>query len=321
MKLVTYTGPGSRQAQPSVGVLTPAGVTDAGQLLEVVSGSEPMIELINRFDRLRGQLADLAAFGPVIPLDQVRLCAPIQRPGKIVCCIGNYWENAVREPRPLNMFLKSPDAVIGPGGTVRLPSTRDPWMFMHEAELGIVVKGPSKDVTEENWRSAVFGFTCFIDVTARGEGRMTWRSGSWMGKSFDTFAPIGPCIVTADEIGDPQALRVRLWNDAELRHDYSTSDMEHQVPEIIAFASMIMTLNSGDVLACGTNHEGLGAIQDGERLLIEVDQIGAMTVTVSDPLQRKWEKGIYMGADSTNHAAVRRNRPEAAHLLRNEQSE
>jgi len=129
---------------------------------------------------------------------------------------------------------------------------------------------------------------------------------------------MGPCIVTADEIPDPQALRVRLWNDGELRHDYNTGDMEHQVPEIVAFASMIMTLNSGDVMACGTNHEGLGAVQNGERLLIDIDQIGGMAVMVSDLLERTWARGVYMGADSTNHAAVQRNRPQEAHLLRND---
>lgn len=216
------------------------------------------------------------------------------------------------------MFLKSPDSVLGPEGTVRLPATRDPWIFMHEAELGVVVKGPAKDVAAPDWRRAVFGYTCFLDITARGEGRMTWRSGSWMGKSFDTFAPLGPCIVTADEIADPQDLRVRMWNDEQLRHDYSTGDMEHQVPEIVAFASSIMTLNSGDVLACGTNHEGLGAVQDGERLVVEIGGIGRMGVTVSDPLRRTWERGVYLGADSTNHEAVRRHRPREAHLLRDE---
>jgi len=318
MKLVTFTPIASPAAEPSVGVLTGEGVVDAGHLLPRDDRLEPMIALISNFDELRDGLGGLAVSGPAIPLSTLRLHAPIRRPGKILCCIGNYWEHADRAGRPLNMFLKSPEAVIGPDDTVRLPATRDPWMFMHEAELAIVVKGPAKDVAEQDWRSAVFGFTCFIDVTARGEGRMTWRAGSWMGKSFDTFAPMGPCIVTADEIPDPQALRVRLWNDGELRHDYNTGDMEHQVPEIVAFASMIMTLNSGDVMACGTNHEGLGAVQNGERLLIDIDQIGGMAVMVSDLLERTWARGVYMGADSTNHAAVQRNRPQEAHLLRND---
>ena len=108
------------------------------------------------------------------------------------------------------MFLKNPDAVIGPGDTIVLPEFTEPYVFHHEAELGIVIKGPAKNVRPEDWPKAVFGFTGIIDVSARGEGRRTWRAGSWMGKSFDTFAPIGPCITTADEIPDPNKLRVRF---------------------------------------------------------------------------------------------------------------
>jgi 2-keto-4-pentenoate hydratase/2-oxohepta-3-ene-1,7-dioic acid hydratase in catechol pathway len=234
----------------------------------------------------------------------------LPRPGKILCCIGNYWEHAQREPRPLNMFMKNPEAVIGPDDTITLPKLTEPWIFMHEAELALVIKGPAKEVKREDWRSAVFGYTGLIDVSARGEGRRTWKAGSWLGKSFDTFAPIGPCITTADEIPDPNNVVVRFWNDAQLRHNYNTDDMEHRVPELVEFASSIMNLNSGDLIACGTNHEGLGALQDGERVEIEVQHVGRMALNVVDPLKRSWEKGVYMGVDSTNPEAVRRHRPQ-----------
>ena len=115
------------------------------------------------------------------------------------------------------MFLENSDAVVGPEDTIRLPEHTEPWIFMHEAELGIVIKGPAKRVARKDWASAVFGYTCFIDVSARGEGRYTWTQGSWIGKAFDTFAPIGVCIVTADEIADPNNLHVRFWNDGQLR--------------------------------------------------------------------------------------------------------
>jgi len=203
------------------------------------------------------------------------------------------------------MFLKNPDAVIGPGDTIVLPEFTDPYVFQHEAELAIVVKGPAKNVKVADRRKVVFGFTGMIDVSARAEGRRTWRQGSWMGKSFDTFAPIGPCITTADEIQDPNKLWVRCWNNGDLRHDYVTDDMEHTVPELVELATSIMTMNSGDLIACGTNHEGLGPLQDGEFCEFELEKIGRMAVHVRDPLKRQWERSIYMGPGSTNAEARR----------------
>ncbi len=90
---------------------------------------------------------------------------------------------------------------------------------------------------------------------------------------------------------------MRFWNDGQLRHNYNTDDMEHRVPELVEFASTIMTLNTGDLIACGTNHEGLGALQDGETVEIEIERIGRMSLKVADPLKRSWERGVYMGAD------------------------
>jgi 2-keto-4-pentenoate hydratase/2-oxohepta-3-ene-1,7-dioic acid hydratase in catechol pathway len=213
------------------------------------------------------------------------------------------------------MFMKNPDAVVGPGDTIMLPEFTVPWMFMHEAELALVIKGPAKMVKAKNWKDAVFGYTAMIDVSAREQGRRTWPASpltSWLGKSFDTFAPIGPCIATADEIEDPNNLIVRFWNNGQLRHNYNTDDMEHRVPELVEFATTVMTMNSGDLIACGTNHEGLGALQDSESVEIEIEKIGRMSLKVSDPLKRSWERGIYMGVDSTNPDAVKRHRPQSS---------
>jgi 2-keto-4-pentenoate hydratase/2-oxohepta-3-ene-1,7-dioic acid hydratase in catechol pathway len=271
-----------------------------------------MVGIIDEFEHLRPALEELAAGGPAVPLERVRLRPPLPRPGKILACIANYWEHAQREPRPLNMFMKNPDAVVGPGDTIELPEFTEPWIFMHEAELALVIRGPAKMVKPADWRSAVFGYTALIDVSARADGRRTWPvipTTSWLGKSFDTFAPIGPCIATADEIAEPNDLLVRFWDDGQLRHNYNTDDMEHRVPELVAFATTVMTMHSGDLIACGTNHEGLGALQDGERVEIEIEKIGRMALDVRDPLKRTWERGVYMGADSTNPEAVRRHRP------------
>jgi 2-keto-4-pentenoate hydratase/2-oxohepta-3-ene-1,7-dioic acid hydratase in catechol pathway len=292
-------------------VITERGLVNVADL--VSAGATPqltMVGIIDQFERLRPALERRAREGDAMPLDAVRLRAPLPRPGKILACIANYWEHGALEARALNMFLKNPDAVVGPGDTIVLPEFREPWIFMHEAELALVIKGPAKMVRPDDWRSAVFGYTGMIDVSARAEGRRTWKAGSWLGKSFDTFAPLGPCIATLDEIANPNDVLVRFWVDGQLRHNYNTDDMEHLVPELIEFASTIMTLNSGDVIACGTNHEGLGPLQDGEVVDFEIQHIGRMRLNVRDPLKRSWEKGIYMGADSTNPEAVKRNRPQ-----------
>ena len=308
MRLVLFQTADEPDVRP--GLHTERGIVSIADL--VAAGPTPqatMVNLIDDFERLKPALERRARDGEARPLSDVRLRAPLPRPGKILACIANYWEHGALEARPLNMFLKSSDAVIGPGDTIVLPEFTEPWIFMHEAELALVIKGPAKMVKAEDWRRAVFGYTGMIDVSARGEGRRTWKTGSWLGKSFDTFAPLGPAIATADEIANPNDVHIRFWVDGQLRHNYNTDDMEHLVPELVEFATRIMTLNSGDVIACGTNHEGLGPLQDGEVVDFEIQGIGRMRLDVRDPLKRTWEKGIYMGADSTNPEAVRRNRP------------
>lgn len=309
MKLCLFKSSGD--ATVRLGLMVADGVIDASSLAAGPDGQAVMCSVIDRFDALRPELEALIAQGGALDHAEVTLMAPLPRPGKIVNCLANYWEHAQREARPLNMFLKSPDAVIGPGETVVLPNFTEPYAFMHEAELALVFKGPVKEVREENWRDAIFGYTCFMDITARESGRRTWRNNSWMGKSFDTFAPMGPCIVTADEIPDPNELWVQFWNDGQLRHNYMTDDMEHRVPEIVWWLTQFMTMNTGDVVACGTNHEGLGFVQDGETLRMKIHGIGEFEVGVRDPLGREWERGVYMGEGSTNHEAVRRHRPDA----------
>jgi 2-keto-4-pentenoate hydratase/2-oxohepta-3-ene-1,7-dioic acid hydratase in catechol pathway len=316
VKLVLFQPSADAAAAP--GVLTERGVVDISAVVK--TGFTPQLTMqgiIDDFDHLRPAMEKFARDGAAMSIGSVRLRPPLPRPGKILACIANYWEHAQRTARPLNMFMKNPDAVVGPDDTIMLPEFTVPWMFMHEAELALVIKGPAKMVKAKDWKNAVFGYTAIIDVSAREQGRKTWPASpltSWLGKSFDTFAPIGPCIVTADEIEDPNDLIVRFWNDGQLRHNYNTDDMEHRVPELIEFATTVMTMNSGDLIACGTNHEGLGALQDGEKIEIEIQNIGKMSLRVSDPLKRKWERGVYMGADSTNPEAVKRHRPQGGPL-------
>src|SRR5262249_39406363 len=153
--------------------------------------------IIDGFEELRRPIERLVDERAPLPLSAIRLRPPLPRPGKILACIANYWEHGALDARPLNMFLKNPDAVIGPGDTIVPPEHTEPWMCMQEAAQAMVVRGTAKMVPRADWGRAVFGYTGMIDVSARGEGRRTWKAGSWLGKSFDTFAPIGPCIATA----------------------------------------------------------------------------------------------------------------------------
>jgi len=214
VKLVLFDHDG----QPQPGVLADDGVVPVSEVVSEL-GCAPhdcIPTIIDNFNELREPLLAAEANATRIPLDTVALLAPLPRPRTILCAIANYWEHAQREPRPLRMYVKNPDSVIGPEATIELPETTDPWVFMHEAELALVFRGPTGPTPSDRWRDVVFGYTCLIDVSARGHGRTSWGEFSWLGKSFDTFCPVGPCVVTADEIPDPNDLHVRLWDDGSI---------------------------------------------------------------------------------------------------------
>lgn len=235
----------------------------------------------------RSRVEEIAANGQTEPMPELH--APVPRPPKLIAAFGNYREGSERERQKQDMFLESPDSVLGPGGTIVLPS-HPASMFHHEAELALVVGRRVKNLpADARALEALIGYTCAIDVSARGLGRI---GPSRIGKSFDTFTPLGPAIVTTDEIADPQNLRVTLAVNGETRQDYSTKDMEYSVVEVLAFISGYMTLVPGDVIMCGTNHQGLGALQDGDRVEMAIEGIGALAVSVRDPQRREWPRGI-----------------------------
>ena len=273
------------------GLLLRDQVIDLAPALESfgkLDGDEVMLALIGNYQWIHGDIQYLATGGGGAPVSSVRLRAPNPRPGKILCAVANYLEFG-RRPKPrIDYFFKSPEAVIGPGDTVVLPGA-PATIFHHEAELAVVIGKECRNVSEDDAMNCVFGYTAFIDVSGRNLGRNT---GSFFGKSFDTFAPMGPCIVTTDEIPDPHKLRVRLSVNGQLRQDYNTDDMANPIPALIEHASGIMTLYPGDMIATGTNHQGLGALQDGDEVLMEIEKIGSFTLSVRDPLKRSWPRGI-----------------------------
>ena len=292
------------------GVLHGAAVVPIDRLTGTDPSARPqdrIVDVIVRWTDLHPLVEAEVQGAEGLPLAEVRLRAPLPRPGKIVCARANYREGSDREPWPMDAFLKSPEAVIGPGDTVVLPERHHP-VFQHEAELAVVVGRTMANVPAADVMDHVFGYTGFMDISARkGIGRAD--GASFLGKSYDTFAPLGPALVTADEIEDPHALQVRYWVNGDLRHDYNTSDIEHGVPEFLEFVSSVMTLCPGDVVAMGTNHQQVGPVQDGDVATLEIEGLGRLTVTVTDPLHREWPRQI----DQELAAKVRQSPEPAGH--------
>ena len=242
-----------------------------------------LARLLEQLDGLRPALQQAAHKGPFIPLAEVHIEAPVPKPNKIICAFANYREDGARNEVPLDMFLKAPSSILGPGGTIVLPPFAAR-IFHHEAELAFVIGKGGAHIAEADAMQHVAAYTGFMDISARDTTRL--------GKSFDTFGPIGPALITADEIPDPHDLGVQLYVNDELRQDYRTSDMANQIPALIAFASSIMTLEPGDLFATGTNHQGLSPVQDGDHLRLEIERLGTVEFDVTDEQKREWPRGI-----------------------------
>jgi 2-keto-4-pentenoate hydratase/2-oxohepta-3-ene-1,7-dioic acid hydratase in catechol pathway len=275
-----------------LGVLNKDGaVVDVSALVKDIPhlGPHDLINaLIERFAGYRQRLEEAAASGKGIPLASVRIRPPLPRPVNIDCMAVNYMEDGTRaEPAPINAFLKSPSSIIGNGDTMVLPDEPSP-VFEGEAEVALVIGRRASRVPASKAMDYVFGYVNFIDGSARAlppPGNTFYQT-----KSRDTFAPIGPWIVTADEIRDPHKLQIRLWVNGVIKQDFNTGDMAHKIPRCIEFVTSVHALEPGDLLATGTNHRGLNAFQDGDKVELETDGLGRLTVKVADPLKRTWSR-------------------------------
>ncbi|PWU23578.1 MAG: hypothetical protein C5B48_08315 [Candidatus Rokuibacteriota bacterium] len=208
---------------------------------------------------------------------------PIDRPQKIVCVGLNYSDHAeeqgVEPPERPILFAKWPNTLLGPGDPIVIPAISQ--KVDYEAELGVVMGSRVRGVSAENALEAVAGYVCVNDVSARD---LQFADGQWVrGKSPDTFCPVGPALVPAADIPDPQALRIRAVLNGETMQDSSTANMIFGVAEIVAFVSEAITLEPGDLIATGTP-AGVGAFRDppafmhpGDEITIEIDGIGALT--------------------------------------------
>lgn len=227
--------------------------------------------------------AAAAAASDVLEADSVKLSAPIPDPGKILCIGLNYADHAAESGQPLPdypiVFSKYSNTVIGSGDAIILPRVTD--MVDYEAELGFVIGKRGRYISEAEALDYVAGYLPINDVSARDYQE---RVSQWtMGKSFDSFAPMGPALVTADEVGDPHQLGIRLWIGDDVLQDSNTSQLIFSVPQLVADISEVMTLEPGDIVSTGTP-PGVGAarrpqrfLRAGETVNIEIEKLGILS--------------------------------------------
>ena len=244
--------------------------------------------LIENFENYRSVFEAAAASGDGVPLDGVRIRPPLPRPINIDCMAVNYMENGTRsEPAPINAFTKAPNSIIGPDDTMVLqdiPAT----VFEGEAELGVVIGKRCYQVSEAEAMDYVFGYINFIDGSARGlppAGNVFFQM-----KARETFTPIGPYLVTKEEISDPQSLPIKLWVNGNLMQDFNTDDMAHSITRCIEWISHVHALEPGDIIATGTNHGGLNPFHDGDVVELECEGLGRLKINIRDDLKRTWER-------------------------------
>jgi len=210
------------------------------------------------------------------PLGQVRVTAPVPDASKIIAAPVNYIDHQAEMSEAvhidsLGVFLKAPSSLVGNGGIVRLPYHDR--RFDQEGELALIMGRTTRNAAPEEALASVFGYSCLLDITMRGGEDRSTR------KSFDTFTPMGPWLVTPDEAGDLGMLRLTCSVNGQLRQDADVRDLIWGVPELIAYASSVMTLLPGDVISTGTP-AGVGPLEDGDQVSVSISRVGALSVTV-----------------------------------------
>ena len=246
MKLVTFQHNGSAKPGAILGN-TVIGLQAAGpsSMLDLIRGGSESLQ------RVRALLEN-PQNNEIVPLAEAQLLAPLSNPPKIICVGLNYRDHALEckadIPEVPTLFSKYTTSIIGPGDQIVLPkNSKKP---DYEAEFVVIIGKGGRYISRDRWRDHVFGYTNLNDVSARDYQEMT---SQWMvGKTFDTFAPMGPAIVTADEIQDPQALDIQMIINGEVLQSSNTSQMVFGIPYLIEYISSVFTLQPGDVISTGT---------------------------------------------------------------------
>jgi 2-keto-4-pentenoate hydratase/2-oxohepta-3-ene-1,7-dioic acid hydratase in catechol pathway len=226
----------------------------------------------------------IAEFNKGFDLGELETLAPVTNPGKVICIGLNYVDHAaeiqMKLPEEPVFFSKFSTSIVGPGQAIVIPKVTQ--QVDYEAELAIIIGASGKAVPLERALDLVAGYTVFNDVSARD---LQFRAGGqWVkGKGLDTFAPIGPYLVTADEIPDPQNLAIKLWVNGQLRQNSNTSRMIFAIPTLVSYLSQLVTLEPGDVIATGTP-PGVGYtrkppvfLQGGDEVAIEIEGVGRLS--------------------------------------------
>lgn len=271
-----------------LGVLSSDGtIVDITDLVsEHVKPGDRMNELIEGWTGLKAPVAERAASGGGIPEADATLRAPQPRPRNLFAAPVNYHKHQAEMGGDAGVykganimsvevrkgFLKAVTSIVGPDGTIELP-----WAdrrFDHEAEIGVIIGREARGVSVEDALDHVFGYTPLLDITLRGDEDRSFR------KSMDTFTPIGPYIVTADEVPDPENLDFWLTVNGEERQRSNTSHLIYGIAKLISVYSEVMTLQPGDIIATGTP-EGVGQIVPGDTVVLTVPEIGELTMRVT----------------------------------------
>ena len=263
MRFVTFAVDG--KSRP--GVLSGQTVSDLS-----TAGFASLLDFIESGTEGRATAEKLAASGGGYPLDKVKLLAPIPRPRKLICVGLNYRDHAAETnseiPSVPTIFNKFATAVIAPGDNIVLPKVSQSPDY--EAEFAFVIGRGGRNIAGADWPKHVFGYTIVNDVSARDYQRATTQ---WlMGKTFDTFAPMGPWIVTADEIADPHNLDIQLDINGERLQSSNTRELIFKIPDLIAFLSSVFTLEPGDIVSTGTP-AGVGVARKPQRFLRPGDEV------------------------------------------------
>jgi 2-keto-4-pentenoate hydratase/2-oxohepta-3-ene-1,7-dioic acid hydratase in catechol pathway len=266
MKLVTFRRPGQTPG---------AGVVSGERVISLAGAGYPdLMTLLALGDEARARVENWVYNPPaeaVAELASVKLLAPVPRPNKLICVGLNYRDHAIESnmelPKVPTIFNKFATSVIGPGDNIVLPAVSS--QPDYEAEFAFVIGRGGRNIPADRWKDHVFGYTLLNDVSARDYQLAT---SQWlMGKTFDTFAPMGPWIVSADEIEDPHALDISMTIGGEVLQSSNTRELIFKIPDLVSYLSSVFTLEPGDVISTGTP-SGVGFARKPPRYLAAGDE-------------------------------------------------